>query len=228
MPSLQAGRLVLNELADTRARLLDCLFPATAVTRHDAAHIHDHLDAATRPTVVLMNPPFSAAAHVDGRVADAALRHILSALARLAEGGRLVTITAASVSPDNPTWRDSFVRLQERARVVFSAAVDRQVYARHGTNIETRLTVIDRVPAEDPATFPASPGTASDTAVLLDWVMALVSPRPAVEPTIGCASRSGAARTPAPRSAIKTKPSSRFAAPFVEPAAVELVYETVD
>jgi predicted RNA methylase len=225
---LAGGRLVLNELADTRARLLDRLFPATAVTRNDAAHIHDYLDTATRPTVVLMNPPFSAAAHVDGRVADAALQHISSALARLAEGGRLVTITAASVSPDNPTWRDSFVRLQERARVVFSAAVDGQVYARHGTNIETRLTVIDRVPAEDPATFPASPGTASDTAVLLDWVTALVSARPAVGRTIGHASRSGAARTPAARSAIKTKPSSRFAAAFVEPAAVELLYQTLD
>ena len=35
-----------------------------------------------------MNPPFSAAAHVEGWVADAALRHIGSALARLAEGGR--------------------------------------------------------------------------------------------------------------------------------------------
>ncbi len=225
---LAGGRLVLNELADTRARLLDCLFPATTVTRHDAAHIHDHLDAAVRPTVVLMNPPFSAAAHVDGRVADAALRHISSALARLAEGGRLVTITAASVSPDNPTWRDSFVRLQERARVVFSAAVDGQVYARHGTNIETRLTVIDRVPAEDPTTFPVSPGTASDTKVLLDWVTARVSARPALGPTIGHASRTGPARTPAARPPPKTKPSSRFAAAFVEPAAVELVYETVD
>ena len=64
---LAGGRLVLNELADTRARLLDCLFPATAVTRHDAAHIHDYLHTAVCPTVVLMNPPFSVAAHVDGR-----------------------------------------------------------------------------------------------------------------------------------------------------------------
>jgi predicted RNA methylase len=225
---LAGGRLVLNELADTRARLLDCLFPATAVTRNDAAHIHDYLDTAVRPTVVLMNPPFSVATHVDGPVADAALRHISSALARLAEGGRLVTITGASLSPDNPTWRDSFVRLQERARVVFSAAVDGQVYAQHGTNIETRLTVIDRVPADDPAAFPASPGTASDTAVLLDWVATLVSARPAVGPAIGHASRSGAARTPAARSAIKTKSSSRFAAAFVEPAAVELLCQTLD
>ena len=109
------------------------MFPGIAVTRHDAAHIHDHLDAVVHPTVVLMNPPFSAAAHVDGRVADAALRHISSALARLAEGGRLVAITGSNLSPDNPTWRDAFVRIQQRSRIVFSAAVDGRVYARHGT-----------------------------------------------------------------------------------------------
>ena len=93
LAELAGGSLVLNELADTRANLLAHLFPGVTVTRHDAAHIHDHLDAALRPTVVLMNPPFSVAAHVDGRVADAALRHISSALARLVEGGRLVAIT---------------------------------------------------------------------------------------------------------------------------------------
>ena len=46
-----------------------------------------------------------------GRVADAALRHIASALARLAEGGRLVAITGANFAPDKPAWRDAFVRL---------------------------------------------------------------------------------------------------------------------
>jgi hypothetical protein len=105
-----------------------------------------------------MNPPFSATAHVEGRVADTALRHISSALARLAEGGRLVAITGAALSPDNPAWRHGFVRLQERARLVFSAAVDGRVYARHGTTTTTRLTVFDRVPAENPQVFPMSPG----------------------------------------------------------------------
>ncbi len=93
---LAGGSLVLNEIAETRADLLDRLFLAVGVTRFDAAHIHDHLDAAIRPSVVLMNPPFSAAAHVDGRVADAAFRHISSALARLTDGGRLVAITGAN------------------------------------------------------------------------------------------------------------------------------------
>ena len=226
---LASGRLVLNEIADTRARLLDRLFPGVGVTRHDAAHIHDHLDAAVRPTVVLMNPPFSVVAHVDGRVADAAFRHLSSALARLAEGGRLVAITGASLSPDDPSWLDSFVRLQERGRVVFSAAVDSRVYARHGTSVETRLTVIDRVPADDPAVFPVSPGMASDTAVLLNWVIRLV-PRRAVTATstIACAAAPIAARTMAVRPASNIGSPPRSAAAIVEPAAIELAYEAVD
>jgi hypothetical protein len=177
---LARAGLILNELAQTRAELLGLLFPNVTVTRHDAAHIHDHLDAAVRPTIVLMNPPFSVAAHVDGRVADAALRHISSALARLADGGRLVAITGASLSPDNPSWHDGFVRLQERGRVVFSAAIDGRVYARHGTSVETRLTVIDGVPAAEPIAFPDSPRPAGDTATLLDWVIRHVPARAAV------------------------------------------------
>jgi predicted RNA methylase len=105
---MEGASLALNELANSRAGLLDRLFPGIAVARFDAAHIHDHLDAGIRPSVVLMNPPFSAAAHVEGRVADAALRHIASALARLEEGGRLVAITGANLAPENPAWRTAF------------------------------------------------------------------------------------------------------------------------
>ncbi len=99
---LAGGRRALNELAETRAALLRQLFPNVATTRYDAAHIHDHLDDTVHPSVVLINPPFSASAHVDGTVADAALRHVSSALARLAVGGRLVAITGAGFSPDHP------------------------------------------------------------------------------------------------------------------------------
>ena len=129
------------------------------------------------PSVVLMNPPFSAAVHVDRQMADAALRHVGSALARLPEGGRLVTITGANVAPDNPAWTDSFKRLQEQGRVVFSAAIDGAVYAKHGTSIDTRLTVIDRVPADDVGIFVASTGIAPDLPTLLDWVIEHVPPR---------------------------------------------------
>src|SRR6202453_5521573 len=102
LAELAGGALALNELADTRAGLLARLFPELSVSRFDAAQIDDHLDAGIQPSVVLMNPPFSAVAHVDRRMADAALRHIRSALARLADGGRLVAITGASFAQDNP------------------------------------------------------------------------------------------------------------------------------
>ena len=179
LAELAGGSLVLNELAETRAGLLSHLFPGVAVTRFDAAQIDDYLDAGVTPSVVLMNPPFSALANVDRQMAGAALRHISSALARLTEGGRLVAITGASCAPDNPSWAEHFVRLQERGRVVFSAAIDGAVFAKHGTTIDTRLTVIDRLPAADPTIFPASPGMAPDVATLLGWVTAIGSAAPA-------------------------------------------------
>jgi predicted RNA methylase len=227
---MAGASLVLNELAETRAALLDNLFPGVSVTRFDAAHIHDHLDAGLRPSVILMNPPFSAAAHVEGRVADAALRHVGSALARLAEGGRLVAITGANLSPDNPAWREDFIGLQERGRVAFSAAIDGRVYARHGTTTDTRLTVLDRVPAENPAVFPASPGMAPDAATLLDWAIRHVPARPPV-----AMSPSNRVALPAPRVPAKAgaRMAPRVAASAPQPilvadAAAELAYEACD
>lgn len=162
--------LALNELAATRADLLGQLFPRVAVSRHDAAHIDDHLDPAVAPSVVLMNPPFTVGALVDGHVADAAWRHVSSAFARLRTGGRLVTISGTGLSPENPKWRPAFEQLQQQGRVVFTAAIDRRVYACHGTTAETRLTIIDKSPAPDPTSFPASPGKALDVETLLSWI----------------------------------------------------------
>ena len=217
--------LALNELADLRAEILVRLFPAATVTRFDAAQINDHLDPSLRPTVVLMNPPFSVAAKVEGRVADAAMRHVGSALARLADRGRLVTITGAGLSPDNTSWRDAFVRLQARGRVLFTAAVAGQVYARHGTTTQTRLTVIDRMPADDPTVFPPSAGLAPDAATLLAWVERDVPTRTASTPA-----RSSASTAPR-RSASPYRPTSRSVARPLAPVAadaVELAYEPVE
>ncbi len=180
---LAKARCALNEIAETRAGLLGRLFREVAVTRHNAEQIHDRLDPAIRPSVVLMNPPFSASPHVEGRFAEAAIRHIGSALARLAEGGRLVAITGHNIGPDQPAWREAFVRLQQKGRVVFTATIAGRAYVRHGTTIETRLTVIDRLPAEDASTFPSSAGMAADTGELLDRVSRLVPPRPPVTRT---------------------------------------------
>jgi len=220
------ARLALNEIAETRGGLLARLFREGAITSHNAEQIHDHLDPAIRPSVVLMNPPFSASPNVEGRFAEATIRHIASAFARLAEGGRLVAVTGRNVGPDQPAWRDAFIRLQEKGRVVFSAALAGQAYARHGTTTETRLIVIDRVPADDPKAFPSSPGMAASAAELLDWVARLVPPRAFV---------TGAAPDPVvpvramqPRSKVPSPEFNLIRRPAPTPDFVELAYETRD
>jgi len=221
------GALILNELAETRAELLASLFPAIAVTRFDAAQIDDHLDPSAVPSVVLMNPPFSAMAHVAGRVQDAGFRHIASALNRLAPGGRLVAISGANVGPELPDWRDAFTALQARGRVVFSAAIAGSVYQKHGTTFPTRLTVIDKVAADDPTVFPVSPGMAPDAATLLGWIEAEVPPRlPVVLPAnaLPIATAPKSVRGYLARSAA----SRPVAAVSTDPEGVELVYDTVD
>uniref|UniRef100_UPI0035695551 strawberry notch-like NTP hydrolase domain-containing protein n=1 Tax=Sphingomonas sp. TaxID=28214 RepID=UPI0035695551 len=221
--------LFLNELAEIRAELLARLFPGIDVARHDAANIDDYLPLAIRPTVVLMNPPFSAVAHVGRAMRDAALRHIASALARLEPGGRLVVITGAACSPANPAWTEAFVALQSRGRVVFSAAIDGRVYARHGTSIDTRLTVIDRVPADDPQGFPTSPGTAPDTATLLRWVRDLVPARGPAPASPGAALpiRSAARAATVAASPLRTGPIP-IADADADADVVELAYDTID
>jgi predicted RNA methylase len=226
---LSGASLILNEFAETRAGIVAQLFPAISTTRFDAAHINDHLDARIVPSVVLMNPPFSAALHVDRQMADAALRHFGSALARLPEGGRLVVITGAGVAPDNPAWTDSFRRLQEQGRLVFSAAIDGAVYAKHGTTIDTRLAVIDRVPADDIASFPASRGVAPDLPTLLGWVLKDVPPR---RPIVASA-RAGVPPI-ASISTLRTvrahvsQRSPAAVVPAVDLVATEVAYEPVD
>ncbi|MBB4067401.1 strawberry notch family protein [Gellertiella hungarica] len=227
LAEIAGGTLLLNELAEARAGLLSSLFPALAVTRFDAAQIDDHLDPGLIPTVALMNPPFSVMAHVEGRMSDAAFRHVASSLARLAPGGRLVTITGASFASDNPAWTASWTRLQERGRVLFSAAVDGSVYAKHGTTIPTRLTVIDKLPAEDAAVFPASPGVAPDVATLIGWLADQLPARLPVDPGIAVP----VAATPTPRTVrgyINRAARSAPAAPLAEPEAVPVAYGTVD
>jgi predicted RNA methylase len=213
---LAHARLSLNEYAPVRHGLLEQLFPGSAVSQHDAAHIDDYLDPSIRPTVVVMNPPFSAGVHVEGRMADAAWRHLAAAFARLAPGGRLVAITGSSLSPDNVKCRDAFVRLQERGTVLFSAAIDGSVYARHGTTMETRLTVIDKIAAADPASLIASRGVAPDPATLLSWISGLPPRSPSTTPnSIGALSNGilrACAATMAPRkAAVVMRPSAVIA-----------------
>ncbi|MFA1677211.1 strawberry notch-like NTP hydrolase domain-containing protein [Rhizobium mongolense] len=149
--------LLLNELADDRAHLLAEIF-GQSVTRLDAATIHDRLAPSLSPSVVLMNPPFSAAPNVEGRFRAATMQHVRSALARLSAGGRLVMISGSNFAPGSSHWGDFFRSIEDRATIRFSSPVSGKIYASHGTTFETRLTVIDKVTGDGaPASLHTEP-----------------------------------------------------------------------
>ena len=169
-----AGNLHLNEYAQTRARLLTQLFPEAVVTSFNAESIADRL-RDVRPTVVLMNPPFSATPGVDRITRDADLRHVRSAASMLPPGGRLVTITSAHCAPG-----DAVGRLDPPARCVFTMAIDGRAYARRGTSFDTRLTVLER--GAGPAVDIDGTARAANAGELLDAVIAQVPNRQPIAP----------------------------------------------
>ena len=136
-------RLLFNELEPTRAELLEGLFPGVPITRHDGAKLTALLAGAPRPSVILMNPPFSVS-QSRGEDPNTAARHLRSALDFLRPGGRIVAIM-----PDwfAPTARggEAFRHALQGARVALSLRLDKGGYAKHGTGIAVRMLVIDKL-----------------------------------------------------------------------------------
>ncbi|KMO21353.1 strawberry notch-like NTP hydrolase domain-containing protein [Methylobacterium platani] len=226
---LAGARLNLNELAATRAGLLAALYPAGSVTQLDAAQIHDRLAEDVAPSVVLMNPPFSVAAQVEGRYRDATGDHLRSALSRLPRGGRLVAITGESFRPDRSGAAKAFAALGERGgRLVFSAGLSGRAYAKHGTSVDVRLSVFDRLPAGETGTHVAPLGLMDDPAGLLAAVLADVPAR--LEPAAAPARRAsipGLSRKPGP--APRSLPSPQVAAAAAtDVTASEIAYTVIE
>lgn len=213
--------LSFNELAVTRSDMLEALFEGAALTRFNAEQIDDYLPRAIVPSVVLMNPPFSARAHVAGTVRGTDMLHVTSALRRLAPGGRLVAITGVHCSPTSPDYEAAFAKLASSSRVVFSAALSDRFFRAHGTSVATRLTVIDKV-AEPEQASATSHDDVRDTAHLLQLLETHLPPRAALV--------SAANARPTPLSVFTARPKAKpsksvprapgsegsFAAPIIE------------
>ncbi len=134
----------LNELEPTRAELLEGLFPGAAVFRHDGAKIASLLSGTARPSVIVMNPPFSVS-QSRGEDQHTAARHLRAALDHLLPGGRVVAIMPDWFA-ESARGGEVYRRTLEGARVVMSLRLDKGGYAKHGTGIAVRLLVIDKVP----------------------------------------------------------------------------------
>lgn len=137
---------ILNELEPSRADLLGAVFPSTKVYRHDGAKLNALLSGIERPSVAVMNPPFSMS-QSRGEDQNTAARHLRAALDHLLPGGRIVAIMPDWFSP-SAKYEETFQRTLAGARVVLSLRLDKGGYAKHGTGIAVRVLVIDKVPGE--------------------------------------------------------------------------------
>ncbi len=146
--------LHLNELDPVRRGRLTDVFPDAVITGHDGATINSTLGSAIRPTLIIMNPPFSRSL---GRGADdyAAVRHLQAALRRLRPGGRLVAIMPDWFGP-SARMRDQYETVLRDVTVRTSIRLEK-CYLKHGTSVALRLFVIDKLPGRSlPATIQRS------------------------------------------------------------------------
>ena len=136
-------RLQLNELDPVRRERLALAFPNATITGFDGAMLSTRMEDLPRPSVVLMNPPFSRSL---GRGVDhlAAVRHLVAALKRLRTGGRLVAIMPDWFAP-SARMRDVYENALAGVSVRLSARLD-GCYGKHGTSVAVRLFVLDKVP----------------------------------------------------------------------------------
>jgi len=121
--------LTLNELAPTRAALLDGLFAKATRRRHDGRHLPDLLGDAGAFDVVVCNPPFS-----DLQA------HLIASVKVLADGGRMAAIVPLTALGDTDLRRV----LEGHGVMVAAVAFPARAFAKHGTSVETGLLVMDR------------------------------------------------------------------------------------
>ncbi|SEA87219.1 strawberry notch-like NTP hydrolase domain-containing protein [Rubrimonas cliftonensis] len=150
------ARLVLNEIDADRRALAEAA-TGVAPTAHDAEFIDDLLDPDIRPSLVVMNPPFSAtvARAGDPTVAGS---HLVSALKRLADGGRLAAIMPSGFSAEG-SGRAGWIAATERACLRARIALPGAAFARHGVRVDTVLAVFDKIAQSDVAPLIAQAAT---------------------------------------------------------------------
>ena len=143
-------QIIANELSGRRADILEGIGIADKVYRENAELMDAILEPKIqsgeigRPTVVVMNPPFSNA--ISGRKGMiVGTGHVGQALTTLAPGGRLVAIIGGPGRyGDSDAVKAWFRGLQQKYHFRANVIVSGKEYRKYGTSFENRIIVIDK------------------------------------------------------------------------------------
>ena len=159
------AKVILNELSPRRREILAQLGLSDRVYDFNAEHLWAHFyplvmgKGATvpRPTVVVMNPPFSNSALTSRKdTVGVGGKHIEEALDMLAPGGRLVAIVGHGMAHDaeSPKVRAWWRKIGEKYSVRADVTVNGEEYAKYGTTYDNDIIVIDKVAPKAGAAAP--------------------------------------------------------------------------
>lgn len=143
----EGAKVYVNELSPRRAALLKSL-GFNGVFTENAEQINNILPKDIKPTVVLMNPPFSSTA---GRMAGErktanVLTHLDQALKRLEPGGRLVALIGKGKLYADPKVLEDWIaetasKYAYRARIGISG----KNYKKYGTTFDNQILIYDKI-----------------------------------------------------------------------------------
>jgi predicted RNA methylase len=152
-----APEIIVNELSPRRAELVKQL-GFDRVFTENAEQLNNILPKDVKPTLVVMNPPFSATAgRLQGkRVIQTAAVHIEQALKRLEEGGRLVAIVGRGMAFGKPAFTEWWGEIRKEYKILANVSVSGKNYTKYGTAFDNQIVVIDK---SGPTTSPPVVGT---------------------------------------------------------------------
>ena len=143
-PKAWGADVVVNELSERRLAFLKNM-GFDRVFNENAEQINNVLPDDVKPSIVLMNPPFSSTA---GRTAtnktSNAIRHVEQALQRLEDGGRLVAILGRGMANDTASFKSWWDSLRQEYDVRANISIDGSNYKKYGTSFDVQLAIIDK------------------------------------------------------------------------------------
>ena len=146
-PKAWGAAVYANELSTRRLAFLNRL-GLDGTFNLNAEQIDNLLPESIKPTVIIMNPPFSSTAGRTSTNKTAnAKRHIEQALERLEPRGRLVAILGRGMSEDAASFKSWWADLKREYNVLANIQLDGSNYKKYGTNFDVQLVVIDKTGA---------------------------------------------------------------------------------
>lgn len=178
---IAGAEVVLNELSPRRRVLLESLFPNAQVFGENAEQLHNVLPSRIRPTVIVMNPPFSSTAgRVQGeRNTKNGAKHLEQALHRLEEGGRLVAIVGNGMAADRPAFGAWWQEIKSQYTVLANVGINGREYVKYGTSFNNNIIVIDKT---GPTTKPVLTGFVESVSELPTLLEGVRNERLSIEP----------------------------------------------